>query len=384
MRLRSMLARVGFALATLAFAPPALAQLVPLFVAQGDVGRTTISCDDGLTWIEDQSNDDAARCFEPPASLDCDFRSDTARGIEFGDGYFVATFGRGQPGEIVRSQDGVTWTPTLMDQTSIGDLSFGDGVFVAADFTPKRSLDAGATWSESSTPSMAGFIARRAGFIPGSPGRHVVVGNPGEIGISSDGGDTFSNPTTVPASCGASATGLASGGGVSILVSGDGQVCRSTDGGTTWAIGSIGSVSIEAPPIHDGAEFRVWSVGQLHRSVDGVSWTSESTQPASLRLATVSRSDAGTLVGVRGGFRQWYDAQEFYRSTDGGATWQVLPPDAFTGSHPIHDIAFGYGVQPAACVPPAPVPLLTPIGLVAGVLSFLTAGVALSHRRPTI
>src|SRR5262245_52167588 len=68
--------------------------LVPVFVAQGHVGRTTISCDDGRTWVGNRSDDDSIRCF---SGVDCDHHPGAAHGVVFGHGWFFATFGWGQP-----------------------------------------------------------------------------------------------------------------------------------------------------------------------------------------------------------------------------------------------------------------------------------------------
>lgn len=51
---------------------------VPMFVAQGHAGRTTISCDDGLSWVAHQSDDDTLDCFDP---YDCDHDAGAGRGI---------------------------------------------------------------------------------------------------------------------------------------------------------------------------------------------------------------------------------------------------------------------------------------------------------------
>src|SRR5690606_33849550 len=82
---------------------PAPATTVPVFIAQGHLGRTTISCDDGRTWIHNQSQDDAARCFEN--DLDCDHHPYAARGIAHGEGTFLLTWGWGAPGSVVRTED---------------------------------------------------------------------------------------------------------------------------------------------------------------------------------------------------------------------------------------------------------------------------------------
>ena len=101
-----------------------------------------------------------------------------------------------------------------------------------------------------------------------------------------------------------------------------------------------------------GDRFLLWSQGQLHSSPDGETWTSTATVPADLLLGAIAYSPAtGTLVGVRGGWQVWYDAQRFYRSQDGGVSWSELGPSDAPRGHPLRFIAFGYGEASAACAP---------------------------------
>ena len=65
-------------------------------------------------------------------------------------------------------------------------------------------------------------------------------------------------------------------------------------------------------------------------------------------LGPIARSeDTGTYVSVRAGWQVWYEAQDFYRSSD-GLTWEVLGPGSFAASHRIRHIAHGW-VDAAAC-----------------------------------
>ena len=92
-----------------------------MFVAQGDVGRTAVSYDDGYSWIGDESDDAAVVCFTD--GTDCDHHSGAARGLAFGDGWFLATFGWGTPGGIRRSADGIAWEPVLTG-TTFGGIAY--------------------------------------------------------------------------------------------------------------------------------------------------------------------------------------------------------------------------------------------------------------------
>src|SRR5690606_11875585 len=118
---------------------------VPVFVAQGHYGRTTISCDDGHTWIQDKSQDDAVRCFED--GLDCDHDAFAGRGIAHGAQTFVLTWGWGAPGTVVRSEDAASFETVLSETSTFADVAFGNGRFVANGSTTQISDDLGATWA---------------------------------------------------------------------------------------------------------------------------------------------------------------------------------------------------------------------------------------------
>ncbi len=129
-----------------------------MFVAQGHVGRTMISCDRGKTWVANRSDDDTAVCFEN--GFDCDHGPGAANGVVWGDGWFYGTFGWGQPGSVRRSHDGVTWEKVVND-TTFGGMAFGGGKVLAGSRYPRLSSDAGVTWTElAEVPSISGTSAR--------------------------------------------------------------------------------------------------------------------------------------------------------------------------------------------------------------------------------
>jgi hypothetical protein len=150
---------------------PAPPGSVPRFVAQGHMGRTIVSCDDGLSWVADRSLDregdhyvcdvidpavcwvdgmgcnflDNGACVPKATQCDCDHHPGAGTGIAYGNGWFVATWGWGPKGSVRRSQDGVSWQEVLSD-TSFGGMAFGLDRFMAGDRQPRRSLDDGASW----------------------------------------------------------------------------------------------------------------------------------------------------------------------------------------------------------------------------------------------
>jgi len=323
-----------------AFVPPE-PSAEPVFLLQGHMGRTAISCDDGQSWIHDTSLDDDARCFTD--GLDCDHHAGSGKGLAWapdgeGGGHFFATFGWGQPGGIDRSSDGVTWERKLGD-TTFGGLAFMDDTLVAGSRTARVSGDRGETFSAGIDTGLNGWNARRAGV---AGGRFVLVGDDSDV-VWSEDGETWSRPDTLPPGCGLSiqvSGGILDLDGTIVIVGGDGGSCVSTDGGVTFAVHTIRDGIGSQAVVHDGRVW-VWSRGEVHTSTDGVTWVSEPTTPADLGIGPVAVSDDGTFVGVKGGWQQWYEAQRFYRSTD-GVTWEELPEGSYTGSHPVRAMAFGY------------------------------------------
>jgi hypothetical protein len=323
--------------------------LVPMFVAQGHMGRTTLSCDDGQTWIENKSDDDSVICFD---GTDCDHNPGAANGITWHDDAFFATFGWGSPpGEVRRSLDGISWDPVLTG-TTFGDIAAGMGKVMGAARQPQASDNQGDTWTELDYLDIGDiYNIREAAFADYQTGRFVFAGNDGDnrvIAVSSDG-LTFSAPS-FPADCDVSfyrTGGIAFGNGAILITSSGVNACRSTDGGDTWQTVDIGT-GFDSLLLFTGSEFVGWGGGKKWSSSDGATWTSVDTSPTSVVLGAVAVSDQGTFVGVSGAWGQDYENQRFYRSTD-GVSWTEVPSGNFTGSHPIVDIAFGHANPSASC-----------------------------------
>lgn len=323
---------------------------VGLFVAQGDMGRISVSCDDGRSWVMDESEDDSVRCYGD-SNFDCNHTAGAARGIAFGDGAFVATFGWGQPGAVRRSRNAMDWEDVLVGQTFAG-VTYGAGSWLAASPYAQFSTDGAGSWTAPDDMQVPTWNVRRSGFAAHGEGRFLMVGDDNAWGVSQDGGRTFAAPRTLPAACGQSiqwAGGIAYGAGVWLVVGGDGVACRSTDGGDTWVEGSVGS-DVSGQLIWTGTEFMTWGGGQRLVSSDGASWTAQGMTP-SFQIGAVARSDAGTFVAVNGNWQGWYENQQFYRSED-GLQWEALAEDRFVGSHPVGFIAFGRAEASDLCPEP--------------------------------
>ncbi len=356
---------------------------IPIFVAQGMVGRTTISCDDGRTWVADRSWDkegDAlicgqttpiqcdtagrscqARWYDGTCSThtpcDCGHSPGFSKGLAFDGTHFVGTWGWGYPGSVRRSKNGVDWTRSMEGQAGFGGIAFGNGVFVTGDREPKVSRD-GIGWDAGGPANFSGpnepviWSVRRFAYAPfGSDGRFVAIasGNTDrDVLISSNQGRTWWRPQTLPDGCGdgVGAYGdIVGGNGVIVMMGSDRVVCRSSDGGNTWTKHAIAD-DIYSSGLWTGSEFWFWSSTKRWSSTDGITWASTASVPAT-RLGPVARSPSGTLVAV-GNVWSGYSSQEFFRSID-GIHWQKLATGTFAPSHPIFFITWGLAERSAAC-----------------------------------
>ncbi len=323
------------------------------FVAQGHAGRTTVSCDDGRTWVADRSDAPTIRCFE--GGNDCDHDPGAGRGLTSGGGYFLATFGWGKPGSIRRSDDGVTWTKVL-EGTTFGGMVWNDG-FLAASRTGRVSKDLGLSWTNVTEAPTDQWNVRSAAFVEGIGAVMLLSDAKPDLVISADLGKTWRKPTTFPATCGNNVQGIAGAATAFAVFGADGVVCVSSDGGKTFTASNVGG-TIDAAPVFTGKTFYAWgAVGgarQRFESADGKVWTKSKTSVRSVAgngpdLGPVAWSaSTGTFVGVKGGWMQWYEKQAFYRSED-GLVWDALPAGAFTPSHPIRTIAYGSVKKSAVC-----------------------------------
>ena len=316
---------------------------IPMFIAQGHAGRTIISCDDGHTWVADQSDEAGDYC----ATNDCDHGPGAGRGITWGEGWFFATFGWGAPGSVRRSRDGVTWEPKLEGDT-FGGMVFGNGRLVAADRYGQYSDDLGGTWDSFSSVELASDTTGRDTAVAPYEGGRFVMSADGGIVVSSDG-STWAAPQSVPGNCrgGGYQGRIIYGNGTIVTTPESGDVCYSTDGGQNWSVVAL-PTGLRANGIWNGSEFMAWNYGTLYRSTDAESWTTTQTVPNDIDIGVAAVSDQGTIVGVTSHWQQHYDSQVFYRSED-GVNWEVLPENAYTGGHPITTMTFGYGQPSEHC-----------------------------------
>jgi hypothetical protein len=309
---------------------------VPVFMAQGQRGRILVSCDDGRSW--------GAETGLPHVDCnaeDCDHDEGAARGIAYGDGWFVATFGWGTPGGVRRTRDGVTWEVTLPD-TIRAEMAYGEGVFMTGGEVPILSPD-GDNWMDG--PRCPNKDSRVIEFVPANGGRFVVFGETASfITVSEDVGETWSVPSERPDECGPSTTGIASGNGA-IVAASPRHVCVSDDDGDTWQLVSLPGGRLTSVPVFDGSRFMIWAGATVHLSEDGVTWTQEACTPADISVTAVAVGPSGTFVSSQG-----RDAsQRFYRSED-GISWERLEDDSFPQGVDIKYIQPGE-VEPGGACP---------------------------------
>lgn len=351
---------------------------VPVFLLVGKQGRRALSCDDGRTWRNDVSFDDALpmnlrfRCFSGAFALpdggsnntDCDHNAWSSTALAFvGDG-FVHTMGWGAPGTFWRSTDGLSWS-LVFTGSNVQDVMVGPTRLVVATRSTRRSDDRGRTWTngpELSLRSGTNDVWNVRGGGSGG-GTFVVSAQDGmnvDWQVSRDEGVTWQRPQLVGGgrvdACGAAHPVYGNGVFVSASWNGTRTVfCRSTDQGLTWSVIMGPTDYPESRLLFTGAGFMVWSNGKVHRSTDGASWTTTNTvtrSPAGTmgagpNIGPVAVNAQGTFVAVRGGWDVWYDRQRFYRSTD-GVTWDELPESAYVKGHPVTMMVAGV-VPRGAC-----------------------------------
>lgn len=329
---------------------------VAMFVAGGYRGRTTISCDDGATWVANHSDDDSV-C----PNHDCGEVFNTITGVTFGGGYFFISRGWGQPGNVLRSQDGVNWTQ-IYSGKQFGGVAFGGDTLVIGSGWQAAYYSANAA---AATPAITG-AQDISGLLGGSTGtirnvsyqsfgggRFILIPDDGagmrKIAVSRDLGRTYTLGTMANDMCASRITDVVSGGDIIVGISDEtGWACRSIDGGATWTGKQISTDGLSRQLIWNGSQFLAYGGGSGYRSADGDTWTKFTLSPANLRFGAMARSGVTGTIVASTPYGTDYTAQKFYRSGD-GVTWQTLAAGTFVGSHLIEHMSFGVGLHSTAC-----------------------------------
>jgi hypothetical protein len=352
---------------------------IPVFIAVGKQGRRAISCDDGRTWKNDISVDDAwpanerYRCFSGDFTLpdggtqgtDCDHNAYSSTSLVHVNGAFIQTMGWGAPGTFFRTTDGITWQQVNMG-ANVTDVMVGNNRLIAATRYSRQSDDQGLTWTSGAEIDVSNGTNTiwniRGGGFGGST--FLVTAQDGsnlDFQYSRDNGATWQRPTMVGGGrvdiCGAGKP--AYGNGVFVTATWSQSmnataICRSSDAAATWSSSTVAD-NFESRILWNGTQFIAWSSGKVHRSTDGITWTSTNTQTrvngtlsGGPNIGAVAINADGTLVGVKGGWQVWYEQQRFYRSTD-GVIWDELATGNYKQGHPITAMAAGFASRSAVC-----------------------------------
>jgi hypothetical protein len=361
--------------------------LVPVIIAQGLMGRTALSCDDGQSWMADRSfdtegnvmvcgstqpvvcgvtqcnlmNSDGKTC-RVQAPCTCIDDSGFAKGVAIAQNEIVASFGWGAPGVIMNSQDGIHWTNGHYMYSDFPGVAYGSNTFLAFSSQPIVSPD-GIHWQDGGAagfdgPGQAWISARAVGFLDDFGGKFIGAGDNDLIRVSSDAGNTWAVPATIPSGCAAgigTSNTILTGNNIAVIITTSGDACRSKDGGNTWALTHVTSANISPVGAFVHGKFMFWTApppsqnGVRYSSPDGETWTA-TPMSSGVWLGNVGVSPAGTLVSTNG-LWNGYAAQAFYRSTDDGLTWNALASGSYKQGHAIERFGSGMIKANSTCHP---------------------------------
>ena len=330
---------------------PSDESMMNIFMAAGHMGRTVISCDDGRTWIRDQSVDDDARCWidrNDPNYVECDHTPHSGTGLDYGDGWFFISTGWGHNGFVKRSRDGIQWE-TIHQGDWGGGLAYYDGQLSLMWGRYRHwsnSLDMGQTWQEYQRPEPMGSHE----FVHRINDKFFSLGRGPGLAVSHDQGSTWQVAENFLPELGGYFV-EADGKMISVGMLRDrggntttGYSAISVDDGVTWVGQEIFHHSGDgrfSGLIHDGHQFIAWYRNEVWTSVDGIDWNFQSNVNLSETIVPNFRGpvsynpETGQYVAIPNNWGQYYDRQRALYSLD-GIQWQEA--DQFQGGHPIRRI----------------------------------------------
>ncbi len=367
--------------------PPVTSKGVPIIVAQGFVGRTTISCDDGKTWISNRSFDleghDLAcfdktpvRCGETSCKnrvgngcfnqtpCDCVHGTGYGKGVAIGQSQILANFGWGYPGTVLRSLDGSFWKESLaVPEALYPNIVFGMDRFILFSAFKPMASDDGLAWKGTQVVDPNGG-GRATTFLDYQGGRFIQASDGNIIRYSSDRGETWKMATSIPTDCTrgiGTSQKIITGNGIAVMISDETQsACRSADGGNTWTLHRFANVSAQEGIVFQvgsfaNGEFLAWGLiyaanngagnGVRFSSKDGINWIQRPTH-GRIWIGSNGVSVKGTLIASNG---HGYEKQALLRSEDNGLTWTEVPTTNFKQSHPFTRFESGYVAPNTLC-----------------------------------
>ena len=320
-----------------------------IFMATGHMGRTLMSCDDGKTWINDRSDNNAAICggvTTDPNYVECNHTPYTSRGIDAGQGYFYANYGWGYNGSLKRSRDGKNWD-VIKSGGWGGGIAWGPNQLFHVHEGGRWSLSNtnGTSWSQLTDPVRSQFSYPAVKRVND---KIFVFGRSTKLGLSTDQGNTWKIQDIVTPFGDFSegrglivAVGFLSRTGLPTV----GYTYVSKDNGLTWITTTFLDSSLYHEfknVIFNGTEFVTWARDRVYKSVDGLNWVRsyrkiDGIAPHSgVNYTHTFNQKTGTYISVNGS----YSSQKIYRSTD-GVNWTTLSASQYKGGHPIISIITG-------------------------------------------
>lgn len=300
---------------------PSPSTLTPALMATGHFKTSMYSCDGGESWRGYRTSSTTTRCWEGPGAVECDHTSLSNRGLAYGPQGFVASFGWGSPGSVeLFDRSAKSWQTVQSGNTWAG-VAYGSGVYILNERQPLVSSNATA-WNRGGDINFRPWNARRIYFVNQQNGFFVSVANSGDdhdLMISTNNGQSWSRPTTLPSQCG---NGRLAHDSQSTLVLSSAALCVSTDSGRTWRTLS-GLPANSQNLIYDGSEFKLYHFGRVYRSANGINWTN---QLVTLNGRTSAESELGLLeyqptlrkyVLIAQSWGRFYELTKYYHSLDG-------------------------------------------------------------------